>query len=142
MKKEIITIGFDKNGEVDFGVNCSISELSLKQLKEIREMIVVAIWCAEDMWRRNNQPTNQPIINKDMPNKIDEIEQITSFLKIPTDDWVKLQLDIIEIIEKSEKALLTDIKSKIDKEIERWEKVDEESSSYKISALYDLRKKL
>uniref|UniRef100_A0A6M3LUB0 Uncharacterized protein n=1 Tax=viral metagenome TaxID=1070528 RepID=A0A6M3LUB0_9ZZZZ len=41
-----------------------------------------------------------------------------------------------------EKALLTDIKSKIDKEIERWEKVDEESSSYKISALYDLRKKL
>ena len=41
-----------------------------------------------------------------------------------------------------EKALIADIKSKIDKEIERWEKVDEESSSYKISALYDLRKKI
>ena len=47
-----------------------------------------------------------------------------------------------QFILNREKDLLTDIKSKIDKEIERWEKVDEESSSYKISALYDLRKKL
>ena len=52
-------------------------------------------------------------------------------------------LDTIEkFILNREKALLTDIKSKIDKEIERWEKVNEESSSYKISALYDLRKKI
>ena len=41
-----------------------------------------------------------------------------------------------------EKAHLTDIKSKIDKEIERWEKVGTPETSYKISALYDLRKKL
>lgn len=29
---------------------------------------------------------------------------------------------------------------KIDEEIERWEKVGDEKASYKISALYDLRK--
>ena len=56
MKKEIdlITIGYHK-GEMDFGVNGSVSELSLEQLKELREMIIVAIWCAEDMWRRNQK---------------------------------------------------------------------------------------
>jgi len=53
-----------------------------------------------------------------MPNKIDEIEQITSFLKIPTDDWVKLQLDIIEIIENREKALLIEHRKELNKRAE------------------------
>ena len=47
---------------------------------------------------------------------------------------------IQKLLKDQKKALLQEIKKLIDKEIERLEKVDEESSSYKISALYDLRK--
>lgn len=50
--KDLITIGYYR-GEMDFGVNCSVEDLPLEELKKLREMIVVAIWCAEDMWRRN-----------------------------------------------------------------------------------------
>ncbi len=50
----LITIGFDKNGECDFGVKADFAELTIKQLNEIRQMIPVAIYIAEDMWRRNN----------------------------------------------------------------------------------------
>ena len=53
--RELITIGFDKNGEADFGVNCSFEELTLDQLNKIRAMIPVAIYIAEDMWRRENK---------------------------------------------------------------------------------------
>lgn len=56
MRKEIdlISVGYHK-GEVDFSVNSSIEDLTLEELKKIREMLVVAIWCAEDMWRRKHQ---------------------------------------------------------------------------------------
>ncbi len=50
-EQNIITIGYHK-GEMDFGVNGSIESLSLEELRKLREMIVVATWCAEDMWRR------------------------------------------------------------------------------------------
>jgi len=40
---------------MDFGVNGSVAELSLEELRKMREMIIVAIWCAEDMWRRNQK---------------------------------------------------------------------------------------
>ncbi len=53
-EKDLITIGYYK-GEMDFGVNCSVAGLSLKELNELREMIIVAIWSAEDMWRRNQK---------------------------------------------------------------------------------------
>jgi len=56
MKKEIdlISIGYHK-GEVDFSINCEITNLTLEELKDIREMIVVAIWQAEDMWHKNHK---------------------------------------------------------------------------------------
>ncbi len=54
MKREIITIGFDKNGEADFGIRADIEQLSLEELKELREIIIVAIYIAEDMWRRSH----------------------------------------------------------------------------------------
>ena len=54
IEKLLISLGYDKNGEMDFGISSTIETLSLTQLKELREMIVVAIWCAEDMWRRKN----------------------------------------------------------------------------------------
>ena len=48
----LITIGYHK-GELDYGVSAQVGALTLKQMREVRQMIVVAIWCAEDMWRRN-----------------------------------------------------------------------------------------
>ena len=53
VKYPILEVGYDKNGEMDFGVCATVETLSYKQIKELREMIIVAIWCAEDMWRRN-----------------------------------------------------------------------------------------
>jgi len=55
VKDPILEVGYDKNGEMDFGVCATVEGLSYKQMKEFREMIVVAIWCAEDMWRRNQK---------------------------------------------------------------------------------------
>lgn len=55
MMENIITIGFNK-GEADFGINGSISNLSFEKLQELRAIIPVAIYVAEDIWRRNNQP--------------------------------------------------------------------------------------
>ncbi|NQT22988.1 MAG: hypothetical protein HQ579_06065 [Candidatus Omnitrophica bacterium] len=52
--EKLITIGYNKS-EMDFGVNGSVAELSLEELRKMREMIIVAIWCAEDMWRRNQK---------------------------------------------------------------------------------------
>jgi len=57
VKRPIIEIGYDKNGEMDFGVSGEIGGLNLDQLKELRETIVVAIWCTEDMWHRNQEVT-------------------------------------------------------------------------------------
>ena len=51
---DIITVGFHK-GEMDFGVNSSIQELSYEQMSELRQMVCVAIGQAEDMWRRARQ---------------------------------------------------------------------------------------
>lgn len=54
MKREqsLISVGYHK-GEMDFGVSGLVGELSLEKMKELREMIVVAIGVAEDMWKRN-----------------------------------------------------------------------------------------
>ena len=61
--KPLITIGYQK-GEIDFLVSMAVGELPLKELEEMRKMIVVAIWCAEDMWRRN-QPNEATFTKKD-----------------------------------------------------------------------------
>jgi hypothetical protein len=55
MKEDLIRIYIDKNGEIDFGVVGTMGALTLEQLNKVRQMIPVAIWCAEDMWRRNNE---------------------------------------------------------------------------------------
>lgn len=52
MKKVIISIGFDKNGDADFGIAGDIGNLTLERMKELRAMIPVAIGIAEDMFRR------------------------------------------------------------------------------------------
>lgn len=51
MERNLLTIGFNK-GEMDFGVNGEVQELSLEKMQEFRSMCMVAIGVAEDMWRR------------------------------------------------------------------------------------------
>lgn len=52
----ILTVGFDKNGEVDFGINCSVEDLTYKKYKDIREMTIVAIGHMENIWGRKKEP--------------------------------------------------------------------------------------
>ncbi len=49
-QENILTVGYHK-GEMDFGVNASISELTYEQMTEFRAMCMVAIGQAESMWR-------------------------------------------------------------------------------------------
>jgi len=56
MDKTLLEVGYHKH-EMDFGISGAVCNLSLKQLKEFREMIIVAIWQAEDMWRREQVGT-------------------------------------------------------------------------------------
>jgi len=57
MKEPVLfSVGYRK-GEMDFGVNASIKDLTREEIKEFRNMLVVGIGTAEDMWRRGNEPT-------------------------------------------------------------------------------------
>ena len=61
VKQEILTIGFDKNGQSDFGVCMVVVDLSFEQMKEIRAMIPVAIGQMERIWydAQMRKPENQ-----------------------------------------------------------------------------------
>lgn len=52
--RDIISIGF-KNGEPDFRISTEIVDLSPESLNELRAMIPIAIYAAEDM-RKNLGP--------------------------------------------------------------------------------------
>lgn len=54
MENPLITIGFNEDGEADFGIRGDFSNISFEKLVKIRAMIPVAIYIAEDMWRRVN----------------------------------------------------------------------------------------
>jgi len=54
--KEYITIGIDKNGEGDFGVNSSIRDLSYEDFRKITNILSTTIYIAEMMWRDTNEP--------------------------------------------------------------------------------------
>ncbi len=57
MVRDLITIGFDKNGEADFGIRGHVADLSMKEMQQIRAIIPVAIGVFENMWRdaRNSE---------------------------------------------------------------------------------------
>ena len=55
----ILSVGYHK-GEMDFGVNCSICDLSYEQMKELREMTIVMIGQAEQMWGREQEKKSPP----------------------------------------------------------------------------------
>ena len=50
---------WDKNGCLDFSVNCPNAELKIKDMRELREMVVMAIGVMEDMWRREQERNQQ-----------------------------------------------------------------------------------
>ena len=51
VKNDILTVGFDKNGEAEFGIRCTVCDLTYDQMKELRAMIPVAIGTMEQIWR-------------------------------------------------------------------------------------------
>lgn len=63
MENNILTVGYHK-GEMDFGVNCSISDLNQEQMNEFRAMCMVAIGQAESMWRNSNEKKHPSYENK------------------------------------------------------------------------------
>lgn len=50
----LISVGYHK-GEMDFGVNGDIRDLTHEQMNELRIMTMVAIGQAEEMWSRKNE---------------------------------------------------------------------------------------
>lgn len=58
----ILKVGYYK-GEMDFGINGSIEDLSYEQMNEFRAMTVAAIGTAEDMWRRANEAKSVQSVN-------------------------------------------------------------------------------
>jgi len=67
VKDAILTVGFDKNGEAEFGVRATVFDLTHAQMKELRAVIPVAIGVMEQMWRDEqmrkpeNQAANAPL---------------------------------------------------------------------------------
>ena len=50
VKREILSFGFDKNGEADFGACADVCNLSYEQMQALRAMIPVGIAQMERMW--------------------------------------------------------------------------------------------
>lgn len=63
VKQTLITIGFDKNGEAEFGISGEICALDYKRMQELRAMIPVAIAQGEQMWMRAwmERPENRAV---------------------------------------------------------------------------------
>ena len=60
VKRELVTVGFDKNGEFDFGITMSVSNLTFDEMQKLRQMVCVAIGQMEDIWRRHGPNSRDP----------------------------------------------------------------------------------
>ena len=62
--QQFLEVGYHK-GEMDFGVNSSVADLTYEQMKELREMTIVAIGQMEAMWARGMEERREkPSQNK------------------------------------------------------------------------------
>lgn len=61
VKDDILTVGFDKDGEAEFGVRATVGDLTYERMKELRAMIPVAIGVMEKMFyqAQMQKPENQ-----------------------------------------------------------------------------------
>ena len=66
MKMPLIEIGFDKNGEIDFGVLCSVKHITPLQRSQVRAMICVSISHCENWWREEDEERNPA--SKEVPS--------------------------------------------------------------------------
>lgn len=60
--REYVTIGICGGyGDGDYRVSCSVAQLSLKEMQELRQAFCGALFTAEEMWRneRAKHPDNQ-----------------------------------------------------------------------------------
>lgn len=55
VKNELFAVGFDKNGQFDFGVSCQVQGLTYDKMNELRAMLVAGIGTMEDMFRRSRE---------------------------------------------------------------------------------------
>jgi len=70
MKKPILfSVGYHK-GEMDFGVNASMQDLTREEMSEFRQMLVVGIGQAENMWRKGNESHPSQALDNTLPNKV------------------------------------------------------------------------
>lgn len=60
MDDNLLSVGPYK-GEMDFSINSRITQLSREEMKDFREMVIVAIGVAEQMWgnAQDSKPGNQ-----------------------------------------------------------------------------------
>ena len=68
-EQQFLSVGYHK-GEMDFGVNCKVGNLTYEQMKELREMIVVAIGQMELMWAKKMEK------KREIPSRIKEAEKL------------------------------------------------------------------
>lgn len=54
MEEIYLKIYKDKNGEIDFGIS-NIEAFEYEKMKEIRSMVITAIYIMEDEWRRKRE---------------------------------------------------------------------------------------
>jgi hypothetical protein len=52
--KALVEFGWNK-GEMDFGINGAVQDLSFEQMNKLRVMIIAGIGTMEDMWRREQE---------------------------------------------------------------------------------------
>ena len=57
--EQIISVGINNKGEIDFSVSAKITELDFVAMQEFRAMIIAAIGTAEIMWRRSEEVKHQ-----------------------------------------------------------------------------------
>ena len=58
VKRALIEVGLDKDGQFDFGISCQICDLSVDKMNDLRAMMCCAIGTAEDMFRREIERRN------------------------------------------------------------------------------------
>ena len=63
VKNVILTVGFDNNGEAEFGVRATVGDLTYADMKSLRAMTIVAIGVMERMFyeAQMQKPENQAV---------------------------------------------------------------------------------
>ena len=64
LSRPIVSIGFDKNGEADYALQCGeLEKLDFERMQQLRAMLMVAVGQVELIWRETQaaKPENQAV---------------------------------------------------------------------------------